>query len=46
MFSFIFDDIDGDEEIQPQVQMSDQIAYSASSDLDTMYMDQAMKQPF
>ena len=45
VFSTIFDDIDGDEEIQQQVQMSDPIAYSASSDPDTMYMDQAMKQP-
>ena len=44
VFSTIFDDIDGDEEIQQQVQMSDPIAYSASSDPDTMYMDQAMKQ--
>ena len=27
------------------MQMSDPIAYSASSDPDTMYIDQAMKQP-
>ena len=45
VFSSILDDIDGDEEIRRQVQMSDPIAYSASSDPDTMYMDQAMKQP-
>ena len=45
MFSSILDDIDGDEEIQRQVHMSDPIAYSASSDPDTMYIDQAMKQP-
>ena len=45
VFSSIFDDIDGDEEIRQQVQMLDPIAYSASSDPDTMYMDQAMKQP-
>ena len=44
VFSSIFSDIDDDEEIQHQVQMSDPTAYSASSDLDTMYMDQAMKQ--
>ena len=44
-FTSIFDDVDGDEEIQQQILMSDPITYSASSDPDVMYVDQAMKQP-
>ena len=44
-FTSIFDDVDGDEEIRQQILMSDPIAYSASSDPDVMYVDQAMKQP-
>jgi Reverse transcriptase (RNA-dependent DNA polymerase) len=45
VFSSIFDDGDGDEEICLQTNMSHPIAYPASTDPDTMYMDQAMLQP-
>ena len=44
-FTSIFDDVDGDEEIRQQIMMSDHIAYTASSDPDTMYVVQAMKLP-
>ena len=45
VYSSILDDVDGDKEIQIQTWMSDPIAYAASSDPDTMYLNQAMKQP-
>jgi hypothetical protein len=44
-FLSIFDDGDGNNEIWLQVLMSGPIAYSASLDPDTKYMNQAIKQP-
>ena len=41
----ILDDVDGDAEVQAQEMLLNPIAYAASSDPNTMYLDQAMKQP-
>jgi hypothetical protein len=41
-FTSIFDDLDRDGGIQQQKMMLDPVAYSANSDPDTMYVDQAM----
>ena len=45
VFSSIFDDADGDEEIWLQINIAHPIAYAVSTDPDTMYMEQAMLQP-
>ena len=45
MFSSIFDDTDGDEEIWLQTNIAHPKAYAASTDPDTMYIEQAMLQP-
>ena len=45
VYSSIFDDADGDEEIWLQINIAHPIAYAVSTDPDTMYMEQAMLQP-
>ena len=45
VYLFILDDVDGDKEVQSQAMLLHPISYAASSDSDTMYLDQAMKQP-
>ena len=45
VFSSIFDDTDGDEEIWLQTNIAHPKAYAASTDPDTMYMERAVLQP-
>ena len=45
VYSSILDDVDGDVEMRTQEMLLNPIAYAASTDPNTMYLDQAMKQP-
>ena len=45
LFNSVFNDIDGEEEYLRQEEMSNPIVYVSSSNKDTMYLHQAMKQP-